>query len=1082
MTSKPQMNESSPKETHNSTKRPYLDYYGHSMSMESSEGNHFQYEHHPKYASRPLPSPHSHHIPHMAMVYPPPYCVTPHHRVHPPRNLQSVVTSSFSLEEDREHAAARAGKYREQRMESEDNRHESEDREDWCSPDSAKIRRSHLSSSSSDFYHRSHSTIVPSPASRDDKSPDTIRPSPSTAATRRHQHHYVQRTYSSGYYVPPESLKRSYYHHSSRPVSHYLGPVPPDFLPPKRPKTEASPGAKKELLVKPSGNEGKEPSNVYWTGRHSEGFPIHRSSSFPPPPPPSWSGKYYPPTPSPTVLYQGSHLPYVQISPASIMDEGPRVWHSPGHWTHDRPPPPTFWDSPRGRTEFDSERAWGSPPRERIGTRREADSERRVSFEQANEESKKSTRQSMDNSSNHKSSSERQETTGDVSASGAPSGAPVMLLSLPQDRSALSETLCVVRENIEVFTATLSDVNAPAPGRKHAVVVGQVGLRCIHCRRTTRSCDRVKRAVCYPSSIKRIYRTVIDMKLDHFSQCKYVPTVLKNKLDELKAIHTRSTGTTMTYFCNAAKLLGMEDASNGVVLRESSSRIPNSVGSSQEVSNDQPTEKKEPIKAIELRRTDSTSSSSTCSADEDLDRPRRTDSLSASSLDESFPYESNATLPVASPENTFEGLVPLSLPEDKTALSPLRCFLREQVCAFSATEKDIAVRAPTTFSISIGQVGIGCIHCVKQAATLRSNRAVCFPFSIGRIYQSVADIQRFHFGECKNMPDEVKDKFLELQSASSKGSKGLATRQYWVTSAKKIGLVDTTQGIRFGRDPTKPESSKSFSLDMLAHVAFSVTTASKQLVLPEDKPCIAEFLYVVMEQLQPCRFTEADRNKRRLKDVGCIGVECKHCAGQVDSRKFFWSSVSAVESNFVSVHTHMLECRMVPEALKNELIELKRLRKEQTAALKTGSQKAFFARVWNRLHDDEHCDTMNDDSCDVSSQKTVELLQDKTVKLTNHDVEQVEIEPKPPLTKSLSVENAELGSNQQVPDYRVLQNVDIEGESNKTLPTKDPTERTVEQDSARLSDDHFDVSVDQLAKSTSKLAVDNAMSGEIVSV
>jgi hypothetical protein len=96
----------------------------------------------------------------------------------------------------------------------------------------------------------------------------------------------------------------------------------------------------------------------------------------------------------------------------------------------------------------------------------------------------------------------------------------MMLLSLPQDRVALSETLCVVRENIEVFTATLSDVNAPAPGRKHAVVVGQVGLRCIHCRHTTRSCDRVKRAVCYPSSIKRIYRTVIDMKLDHFSTCK----------------------------------------------------------------------------------------------------------------------------------------------------------------------------------------------------------------------------------------------------------------------------------------------------------------------------------------------------------------------------------------------------------------------------------------------------------------------------------------------------------------------------------------------------------------------------------
>jgi hypothetical protein len=526
-------------------------------------------------------------------------------------------------------------------------------------------------------------------------------------------------------------------------------------------------------------------------------------------------------------------------------------------------------------------------------------------------------------------------------------GKPLLLLALPQDRIALSETLCVVRENIEVFEATQNDVDAPAPGRKHAVVVGQVGLRCIHCRYTTKCSDRVKRAVCYPSSIKRIYRTVIDMKLDHFSQCKYVPISLKERLDKLKAIHTRSTGTTMQYFIHAAHTLGMEDGDCGVILRETepaNSTLRATCALREEMQGPSDT-RSETTSAHQSNDSLASGSWSGSAA-------RRTDSMSMDSYD--APGSMSPKQSPISLDKYYEGLVPLSLPEDKTALSPLRCFLREQVCAFSATEKDIAVRAPTTFSIQIGQVGIGCIHCVRQASKGRSNRAVCFPFSIGRIYQSVADIQRFHFGECKMMPPEVKEKFHSLQSASSKGSKGLATRQYWVTSAKKIGLVDTPEGIRFGRDPSKPLSTQAFSLDILAQVAFSVTTASKQLVLPEDKPCIAEFLYVVMEQLQPCRFTEADRNKRRLKDVGCIGVECKHCAGQVDSRKFFWSSVSAVESNFVSVHTHMLECKMVPQSLKERLIELKKLRKEQTAALKTGSQKAFFARVWRRLHEEEH--------------------------------------------------------------------------------------------------------------------------------
>jgi hypothetical protein len=241
---------------------------------------------------------------------------------------------------------------------------------------------------------------------------------------------------------------------------------------------------------------------------------------------------------------------------------------------------------------------------------------------------------------------------------------------------------------------------------------------------------------------------------------------------------------------------------------------------------------------------------------------------------------------------------------------------------------------------------------MHQPAKMRLNRAACFPFSVARIYQAVADIQRFHLTECKSVPEDVKEKFLELQSQSTKGSKGLSTRQYWVTSAKKLGLADTPRGIRFIRDPSVPEQ-KPVSLDILAQVASHVTTVNRPLVLPEDKPYIADFLYVVMEQLQPCRFTEADRNKRRIKHVGCIGVECKHCAGKVDSRKFFWSSVNAVESNFVSVHTHMMECKMVPQELKDQLAELKKLRKEQTAALKIGSQKNFFASVWKRLHEGE---------------------------------------------------------------------------------------------------------------------------------
>ena len=444
------------------------------------------------------------------------------------------------------------------------------------------------------------------------------------------------------------------------------------------------------------------------------------------------------------------------------------------------------------------------------------------------------------------------------------------------------------------------------------------------------------------------------MKLDHFAHCKFVPQSLKDTLEALKANNTRSTGTTMQYFIRAATTLGMVDGPSGVRIADSkipmqplslTSLNPPSTGGKSKLLTSSPASSKTKGQTSSKAEKELQNSGKEASSGSDF-RIHRAGSMSSEGTTQgSVAGDSDV------PSELFTGKVALSVPEDKMSLSPLRCFLREQVCAFSATEEDIAVRTPTTFAVSVGQVGIGCIHCLGQPAKSRLNRAVCFPFSIARIYQSVADIQRFHFSECKRVPKDVREKFLKLQSQSSKGSKGLATRQYWVNSAKKIGLVDTSKGIRFCRDPAIPEK-KAVSLDILAQVASNVTTVNRPLVLPEDKPHIAEFLYVVMGQLQPCRFTEADRNKRRLKDVGCIGVECKHCAGQVDGRKFFWSSVNAVESNFVSVHTHMMECRYVPKEIKEKLAELKKLRKEQTAALKTGSQKAFFARVWKRLHEE----------------------------------------------------------------------------------------------------------------------------------
>jgi hypothetical protein len=919
-------------------------------------------------------------------------------------NLNSVVTTSFSIEDEREDTATcRTSSTHEYSTHTEDRHvkdeseiaHESEKRESTTNDSSQACSREDLST-------RQHYPWYPNDECREKFRSMAVRiptspESSVTEVTASPNNTVLPKK------VTPDSLKRSFWHHSKPSDFEEDHSIHPDFIPPKRIRVGPE-RTKQEVIITPrqpretnfSINDATRcgvpnDKNPY---RHSEAanswYPssVNHSASF---------SSYTAPRPLMNHPYHRSHTwsedfkHHDSYRVSQSQDSHSRIPYSlHPSWrqseTYEWTPRHAWYPIPQHRDDFDHQE------KRPIAETREGSWECRDLSYPGPDGYKKHPFYDGRFVNHHdlKECVKQRNQTDFYSKTvnqalkvNVPIKDQILLLAQPEDKISLSETLCTIRENIEVFSATQADTDAPAPGRKHPVVVGQIGLRCIHCRHANKSSDRVKRAVCYPSSIVRIYRTVIDMKLDHFAHCNFVPESLKSRLQELKAINTRSTGTTMQYFVRSAKKMGMVDGPSGVRFAETSSDIENEDPSSQtrrkQKLNELDATDKPPVDTVHIKARSSPMISDNSLADgESLSRndSEHSDLSTASEWDGSSVVETEQN-------QVFLGKMTLALPEDRMTLSPLRCFLRENVYAFAATEEDIAVRTPTTFSVVVGQVGIGCIHCYSLPAKERSNRAVCFPFSINRIYQSLADIQRFHLGECKMVPKEVRDKFDELQLASSKGSKGLATRKYWITSAQKIGLVDTSKGIRFTRDPSLP-LSKAISLDILAQVASNVTTVDRRLVLPKDKDNIADFLYMVLEQLQACRFTEADRNKRRLKDVGCIGVECKHCAGQVESRKFFWSSANAVESNFVSVHTHMMECKMIPAALKDQLLELKNLRREQTARLKPGSQKAFFHRVWARLHEDSRDEKLEGGNSDVNDNSNHKIsIEDTSVNKNN---------------------------------------------------------------------------------------------------
>eukprot|EP00978_Attheya_sp_CCMP212_P023230 scaffold70598_cov60-Attheya_sp.AAC.7 len=145
-------------------------------------------------------------------------------------------------------------------------------------------------------------------------------------------------------------------------------------------------------------------------------------------------------------------------------------------------------------------------------------------------------------------------------------------------------------------------------------------------------------------------------------------------------------------------------------------------------------------------------------------------------------------------------IILLSMPTDVESLSDRQCFVRSKfVEVFAATELDVSARhSKGAQKLIVGQVGIRCVFCRHLRPRDRAERAVCYPSSISRIYQTVADMQRFHFEACHEIPDEVRSLYKSLKTTRPRGVG--SPQSYWVQSAKLMDLIDSQQGIRFSTD------------------------------------------------------------------------------------------------------------------------------------------------------------------------------------------------------------------------------------------------------------------------------------------
>jgi len=235
------------------------------------------------------------------------------------------------------------------------------------------------------------------------------------------------------------------------------------------------------------------------------------------------------------------------------------------------------------------------------------------------------------------------------------------------------------------------------------------------------------------------------------------------------------------------------------------------------------------------------------------------------------------------------------------------------------------------------------------------------------------------------MPVEVRKKIEALKvSSSARGGR----KQYWIDSSKRLGLIDSPQGIHFGRDPygplpplegpslTSKHAAKMKAAQSKAEGDVEAETKDAEkdedeavppvanlppeemfpLVEPDDINLISDYLYLTLEQMQPCLLMDADKvGCYKSRRVGFPGLACKHCVGQAGCGRYFPASEASLSQTTTSqtIMNHVRNCRRCPIEIRENLELMKRARMgpegKKADKPKHGGRKVFFRRLWCRM-------------------------------------------------------------------------------------------------------------------------------------
>ncbi|KAL7534172.1 hypothetical protein ACHAXR_005698 [Thalassiosira sp. AJA248-18] len=239
-------------------------------------------------------------------------------------------------------------------------------------------------------------------------------------------------------------------------------------------------------------------------------------------------------------------------------------------------------------------------------------------------------------------------------------------------------------------------------------------------------------------------------------------------------------------------------------------------------------------------------------------------------------------------------------------------------------------------SCQIGFPGLVCRHCMKRKFFTTSSE------HLGDLLLTISD----HMAICKECPASVKSQMMSYKTTHETQLQQLQQGEHDTCMQRVWRRL-----IRANQDRAKPAATTApIQYKTGAPIQYKTVDPNMPLVSAHDESLVTPFTYFTMQQVRGANLDNSGNGSRSAFDFGFPGLECRHCCGQPNSRRFFYRTAEILAGNYAHIPNHLMTCSACPSEVKRSLKELKEAHLTLKHTLPKGSQKDFFNSVWERLH------------------------------------------------------------------------------------------------------------------------------------